>query len=221
MLNEDQAREELEEILNGREYKAYQEKSTGLIQTWWEQLKEWFANLLDELFPTIEVSRGFSGTVLFIIIAVTLILLLLLTFFLIRNYKRKKPLRHNKPLQTMNEMHWTYDMHLTEATNRETMEEYTLATRHMFLALLLYFHEKEWLTARIWKTNWEYYDELKKVNQQWANQFYGLALIFDEVTYGERIVQQEEYIQFKNDAMKWLSDEQNLEARKKVRGKGE
>jgi hypothetical protein len=221
MWNEDRAREEIEGILNGREYKAYQEESKGLIQIWWEQLKEWFANLLDKLFPTIEVSRGFSGTVLFIIIAVTLILLLLLTFFLIRNDKRKKPLHHNKPLQTMNEMHWTYGMHLTEATNRETMGEYRLATRHMFLALLLYFHEKEWLTARIWKTNWEYYDELQKVNQQWANQFYSLALIFDEVTYGERIMQQEEYIRFKNGAMKWLSDEQTLEVRRKVRGKGE
>ena len=205
MLNEDRARGELEEILNGRGSKAYKEESIGLIQTWWEQLKEWFAKLLDELFPTIDISRDFSGTVLSIIIAVTLILLLLLTFFLIRNHKRKIPLHHNKPLQTINEMHWTYDMHLTEATNRETREEYSRATRHMFLALLLYFHEKEWLTARIWKTNWEYYDELKKVNLQWANQFYGLALIFDEVTYGERVVQQEEYSQFKNDAMKWLS----------------
>ena len=66
----------------------------------------------------------------------------------------------------------------------------------MFLALLLYFHEKEWLEARIWKTNWEYYEEIRKVNQEWADQFYHLALLFDEATYGERKVDKEEYIRF-------------------------
>ena len=86
------------------------------------------------------------------------------------------------------------------------LTDYTLSTRHLFLALLLYFHEKEWLEARIWKTNWEYYDELKKVNQEWAEQFYHLAYFFDEVTYGERNVQKEEYIQFHNEAMKWLGE---------------
>jgi hypothetical protein len=208
MLNEEQAREELEQILNGREYKAYQNDTND---SWREQVLDWFAKRLEDLFPSIEISKDFSGTVLTIIIVVTIILILLLIFFLVRHGKRKKPFHLNKPLQTMNEMHWSYDMHLSEANRCESVEEYTRATRHMFLALLLYFHEKEWLIARIWKTNWEYYDELKKVNLQWANHFFHLARIFDEVTYGERMIHKEEYIQFKHDTLQWLSKDAELD----------
>ncbi|WP_268872907.1 DUF4129 domain-containing protein [Neobacillus fumarioli] len=71
---------------------------------------------------------------------------------------------------------------------------------------MLYFHEKNWLEARIWKTNWDYYDELRRVDLQEADQFYRLAQIFDEVTYGERTVSKEEYVQFKQEAMKWLGE---------------
>lgn len=210
MLNEDQAREELSDILNGAEYRAYYEESNGLIQTWWIQVKEWFGRLLEDLFPSIEVTKDYSGFVLTGIIIVTIALLLLLVYYLVKREYRKKSFHQNKPLQLANEMDWSYEMHLTEANQREVLEEYSLATRHMFLSLLLYFHKREWLLARIWKTNWEYYDELNKVNKEWANQFYHLALIFDEVTYGERNVQQEEYVNFKKNAMKWLgNDEEN------------
>ncbi|MFK4996929.1 DUF4129 domain-containing protein [Bacillus sp. N9] len=60
--------------------------------------------------------------------------------------------------------------------------------------------------ARVWKTNGEYYEELKKVNPKWANEFHHLALIFDEVTYGEKSVQKEEYVPFYIKAMKWLEE---------------
>ncbi|MBO1513146.1 DUF4129 domain-containing protein [Metabacillus bambusae] len=210
MLNEEKAREDLQEILKGREYQIYQNDSAGLLETWWNQVKEWFADLLADMFPSLEPSKNFAGTTLTIIIIIFSILLLLLIFILVRNGKRRKTLRQNKPLQTINEMHWSYHKHLAEANKLEALNDYTTSTRHMFLALLLYFHEKELLKARIWKTNWEYYDELKKVNQQWASQFYHLALIFDEVTYGKRVISKDEYIQFKNEAMKWLIEDEEL-----------
>jgi hypothetical protein len=209
MLNEEKAREDLQEILKDREYRIYQNDSAGLLETWWNRVKEWFADLLADMIPTLEPSKNFAGTTLTIII-ILIILLLLFLFILVRNGKRRKMLRQNMPLQTMNEIHWSYQKHLAEANKLEALNEYTSSTRHMFLALLLYFHEKELLKARIWKTNWEYYDELKKVNQQWASQFYHLARIFDEVTYGKRVISKEEYIQFKNQAMKWLIEDEQL-----------
>jgi hypothetical protein len=137
--------------------------------------------------------------------------LLLIILFLIFFIKRKRTLRHRKPIQTKNEMEWSYRRHVSEAKKNESLEEYTISTRHMFLALLLYYHEKEWLKARIWKTNWDYYDELRKIDQEEANQFYNLALLFDEVTYGERIVIKEEYFKYRDEVSSLLkdSDEEN------------
>jgi hypothetical protein len=118
----------------------------------------------------------------------------------------------------MKEINWSFQQHLIEARKLEDLEDYTLSTRHLFLALLLYFHEKEWLVAKIWKTNWEYYDELRKVNQQCADQFYLLASFFDEVTYGERKVQKKEYIQFQMGAMKWFEENESTRVRLGERG---
>lgn len=72
------------------------------------------------------------------------------------------------------------------------------------MALLLFFHDKEWLEAKLWKTNWEYYDELRKVKQAWADEFYDLALVFDEVAYGEYEIDQVEYNQFREKTFAWL-----------------
>lgn len=204
MLDSDKAREDLEGILKTEEYQVYYKDSKGLIETWWEKAKEWIASQLEKLFPEIESASGASGPILIAVIVIVIILLAFSVFFLIRNTRRNRILRKQKPLQSMNEMKWTYQRHLEEAEKHEQLEEYTVATRHLFLALLLFFHEKGMLEARIWKTNWEYYEELRKVNQQNADQFYYLAHFFDEVTYGERKVQQEEYQQFQNEAKKVL-----------------
>ncbi|MFS0880459.1 DUF4129 domain-containing protein [Metabacillus niabensis] len=206
MLNEDKARNELENILNSREYKVYEEKPKNIFEQWWNDLNEWFIDFLNSMFPSIEPSKDYSETILMMNIVITILLLLLLVTLLIRNRNRKKSFHLHKPLQSINEIDWTYQMHLSEALKQEGQKEYKLSTRHLFLALLLYFHEREWLVARIWKTNWEYYDELKSVNQKWAEQFYHLALIFDEATYGEKSITKEEYERFKKEAMKWLGD---------------
>jgi hypothetical protein len=204
MLDADKAREDLEGILKTEEYQVYYKDSKGLIETWWEKAKEWMAAQLEKLFPDIESVSGASGPILIAVIVVVIIILAVSTYFLIRNTRRNRILRKQKPLQSMSEIKWTYQRHLEEAGKHEQFQEYTLSTRHLFLALLLYFHEKGMLEARIWKTNWEYYEELRKVNQQNAEQFYHLAHFFDEVTYGERKVQQEEYLQFKHEAKKVL-----------------
>lgn len=210
MLKESQSREELVEILDGREYQAYYDESKGLFSTWWERVKEWFAELLADLFPSFAPSTAAAGPILIGIIVIMVILLGIIAFFILRNIKRNRMLRDHKPLQSMNEINWSFQRHLSETQKLEKDGEYTLATRHLFLALLLYFHEKEWLVARIWKTNWEYYDELRKVNQEWANQFYHLARLFDEVTYGKHIVQKVEFLQFQTNAMKWLANSEEI-----------
>ena len=207
MIDTNKARDDLEKILKTKEYTVYHD-SKGFIATWWDQAKEWMAAQIEKLFPAIDSARGASGPILISIIAVVIILLALSAYFLIRNSKRNRLLRGQKPLQSRKDMNWTYLRHLKEAEKHEGDEEYTLSIRHLFLALLLYFHEKGLLEARIWKTNWDYYDELRKVNQQKAELFFKLARFFEEVTYGERNVQKDEYWQFHNEAISLLSDKE-------------
>ncbi|WP_273128895.1 DUF4129 domain-containing protein [Metabacillus sp. HB246100] len=207
MLTEDKAREELQKILDDREYKIY-EKEPGFLEKWWRSVEEWLAEQLEDLFPSIEPTPGIAGkTLMIVIIAIIVILLISLIWTLIKNNKRKERLRKTKPLQSNEEWNWTYQKHLDEASKQEAKHAYDLASRHLFLALLLYSHEKEWLKARIWKTNWEYYDELIKVNKEWAGQFFTLAQHFDSVTYGEHPVTAEEYEEYKKIVMKWFQQE--------------
>ncbi len=206
MLDTDQAKERLREILNRAEYKVYEDQSKGLLQSWWDQAKEWIAKQLEKLFPSYEATSAAAGPVLTGIIVLVVVALAIAAYFIIRNTQRSRRYRDKSPLQSMKELDWTSDMHLSEALKLENQQEYSMAARHLFLATLLYFHKKEWLEARIWKTNWEYYDELKRINRNWADQFYHLARVFDEVTYGERKLEKEEYAQFRKETMTWLEE---------------
>jgi hypothetical protein len=206
MLDPNRAHDTLKEILNKKEYRIYQNESMSWLAIWWEKAKKWIAKQLIKLFPSIDSANGAAVPVLIAVIIVVIILLALSTYFIFRNVKRNRMLRNQKPLQSMKEINWSFQRHLSEARKQEALKEYSLSTRHLFLSLLLYFHEKEWLVTRIWKTNWDYYDELRKINQQDADLFFTLASFFDEVTYGERPVAKEEYIQFRTDVMKWLGE---------------
>src|SRR5699024_4298162 len=101
--------------------------------------------------------------------------------------------RNHRPLKYISENEWSSHNHLSEAEKQASAGNYSVAVRHMFLALLLYFHENDMVEAKSWKTNWDYCDELRKVNQPLAEQFYHLALLFDEVFYGERVMTRDEY----------------------------
>ncbi|WP_423802377.1 DUF4129 domain-containing protein [Neobacillus sp. SAB-20_R2A] len=206
MLTTEKARENLEKILNEKEYRVYDKASKGLFAEWWEKTKQWIADKLAGLFPSIESADNAASSILIAVIIVVIVLLALAVFFLIRHYKRERVLRSKKPLQSLKDINWTYHEHLKEAEKLETAADYSAATRHLFLALLLFFHDKGWLEARKWKTNWEYYEELRKENKQQAGQFYHLAYFFDEVTYGEREAFQEEYRQFQSVVLSLLSE---------------
>ncbi|NHM34023.1 DUF4129 domain-containing protein [Neobacillus terrae] len=204
MLDENKARSKLERILDGKEYQVYSRK--GFLEKWWESAQQWIAEQLAKLFPSFESANLASGPILMGLIVIFLLLMALTVFFLFRRSRRNRWQRTKKPLSSSQEINWTFQQHLDEAQRLEADEEYTRATRHLFLALLLYFHKKEWLQARIWKTNWDYYEELRKIDQQLASQFSGFTSFFDEVAYGEKTAEREEYFAFRSTVMKWLEE---------------
>ncbi|WP_240794280.1 DUF4129 domain-containing protein [Bacillus sp. BHET2] len=205
-MDERRAKDQIKDILEGEEYKAYQDESQGLLAGWWQRAQEWLAEQLQKINPSFGPTDAAASGILITLIVIVLAVLLVIVFFMVRTRVRIRKFRSNKPLQSLNEMEWSYSSHLEEAYKQEALHDYSKATRHMFLALLLYFHEREYLEARVWKTNWEYYDELQRVNQGWADRFYKLALLFDEVAYGERDVNESEYLQYKHQAEEWLGN---------------
>lgn len=210
MQNLKDPRDELKDILNKREYRVYYDHSKSWFEIWWEKAKQWIAQKLSKLFPSFEATNSAAVPVLIGVIVVVVILLALTLFFIFQNVRRNRIFRNQKPLQSIKEIDWSFGQHLSEARRQESLEEYTLSTRHLFLAILLYFHDKGWLEAKIWKTNWEYYEELLKINKQAADEFYQLAALFDEVTYGEQLVQKDEYLQFRAIVMRWLEESNPL-----------
>ncbi|WP_010281888.1 DUF4129 domain-containing protein [Bacillus timonensis] len=208
------ARDRIEEILNEKEYRIYYDESRNVFQEWWNQIKDRLAHFLENLFPSIESSSGASEVVLILVILAATLLLGFAIFLLVRNKTRRTKFGKNKPLHSAEELSWTYQKHIREAVMHEENEQYSPATRHLFLALLLFFHEKEWLEAKRWKTNWEYYDELRRVNQSWADEFYDLAIVFDEIAYGEYEIDSEEYTKFRKKAFVWLDDKEGGKEKK-------
>ncbi|MFD1706881.1 DUF4129 domain-containing protein [Siminovitchia sediminis] len=204
MLDADQARQRLEDILSRAEYTAYQEEKS-FLQVWWESAKEWIASQLEKLFSSSEAASAASGPVLAGMMILVLLLLGAAVYWLIRQTHRSRKYKDRSPF-TNQELEWTYGRHLSEAFKQESEKEYSMAARHLFLALLLYSHQQKWLEARVWKTNWEYYDELKRSNSEWAGQFYQLARIFDEVTYGKRELDKEDFEPFRKKVMERLEE---------------
>lgn len=206
MMKEEKAREELQEILSGNEYRIYYEDNRNTLQVLWDDLMAWLMDLLSKLFPSLEATSSVAGNILIVVISVAIAILLIIFTFLAVRYRQRKSIEKQQPFQFANELEWSYHEHLNYALKQEELRDFSLATRHLFLALLLYFHEKNWLEARIWKTNWEYYEELRSAKKESADLFFNFALLFDRATYGKQQIQREEYSLYRDKALKWLEE---------------
>ncbi|MFE7062697.1 DUF4129 domain-containing protein [Sutcliffiella sp. NPDC057660] len=207
MMKEEKAREELQEILKHHEYQIYYEDNRNTLQVLWDDLKAWLADLLAKFFPSLEATSSVAGNILIVVISVAIAVLLIIFIFFAVRYRQRRSIGKQQPFQSPNELEWSYQQHLKHALKQEELSDFSLSTRHLFLALLLYFHEKSWLEARIWKTNWEYYEELRSAKKESADLFFNFALLFDRATYGKQQIQKEEYSLYRDKALKWLERE--------------
>ncbi|WP_042144140.1 DUF4129 domain-containing protein [Paucisalibacillus sp. EB02] len=206
MIELNQARDTMEDILNTREYRIYYEDNRNFLEEWWDSVVEWFQELLASIFTSLEPSNGFATGLVIILSLVALILVITAIFFSVRYYNRKKIFKEQSPLYHKSERDWTYQDHIVQSKEQEKKGNLQASTRHLFLALLLYFHEKGYVEARIWKTNWEYFEELKRSDNKRAESFYQLARDFDDVVYGERTVEAESYEGYKEMVLHWIQE---------------
>lgn len=211
MTDLDQVREKIEDIVNTEEYLKYYEDNRGFLERWWDSVVEWFNELLSRIFGSISASNGFATGLVIVIAILVIMLVLLAIFFLLRHYRRKLHYR-DRQLYRKQEKDWSYVEHLSEAEKQEANGNLQVATRHLFLALLLNFHERGYVEARISKTNWEYFEEIKQLEKGRAESFYKLARIFDDVVYGEQPVDSASYQSYKSSVLRWvLTSEQKQE----------
>ncbi|WP_188632606.1 DUF4129 domain-containing protein [Lentibacillus kapialis] len=195
----------MRDILEQHDYQRYYEDNRSFLEVWWERLANWIGEQLAGVFSGFESSSGFADLVLILIIAAVLILSGIVVSQRIRHSRVNRGLAELQTLRSSHQNQWTYANHLQAARQQEDFGKCNEAARHIFLALLLYFHENEWLKIKTWKTNGEYLAELKHINKQLADSFYKLALVFDEMVYGERELKQDDYVHFRDEAMKWLN----------------
>ncbi|MGD6844500.1 DUF4129 domain-containing protein [Bacillus infantis] len=207
MKDEKQARKELSEILEDREYTVYQDQGESFL----EKLREKFFTWLEGLFPQIEFSSGSSGYFPFIMILAGVLFIGIVVFAAARAAKRQRFLQEHQPLDRASEISWSYKKHLEEAGNHEEAGDLTKGARHIFLALLLWFNEHGWLKAKIWKTNWDYYEELKKTDSKTADIFFSLSALFDRAAYGGQSVKPSEFQQYKKEALRLMDNSANLQ----------
>ncbi|PWU67989.1 MULTISPECIES: DUF4129 domain-containing protein [Gracilibacillus] len=187
------AREEMNQILNQEEYQVYYEDNRSLLEIIWSNIKEWFTDLLSKLNIPVSSDSAIGNTIIITVMAILAIAIILLFLLVIMNIVRRRKLRSSQPLQSNRELEWSYEKHLREAEKQANEGQFRIATRHHFLALLLILRERNLLEVKRWKTNWEYYDELRKKDKDLANNFYQAALFFEQATYGERKVEENDY----------------------------
>ncbi|GAB2565731.1 DUF4129 domain-containing protein [Gracilibacillus alcaliphilus] len=192
--------EQLEEILSSREYQIYYEDHRSLLERAWDRIRDWInENILEKILSQFDSTSNTGNIVVSIILFILALLILLGIIALVMTFVRKRKLRHYRPLSQEAELDWGYPEHLQAAQQYELEGEYTKASRHHFLALLLCLNQKGWLQAQQWKTNLEYYLELKKGDPETAKQFHQFAVFFEKVMYGEHAITPIDYQAFKQE----------------------
>ncbi|WP_163539422.1 hypothetical protein [Gracilibacillus sp. YIM 98692] len=217
MARHEQAKETIENILEQHEYQIYYEDHRSFLKKVWDKLTTWVGDWLKEWFASFEPDSTASNVIVSLIIFTLLVSIIVGAFLIINKMIQNKRLGKRKPFRTQ-DIEWQYHEHLYEVERQEKNENYPLATRHLFLALLLLLHDKGWLEKKNWKTNWDYDKELRQSDHYLADKFYQTALYFEQITYGEQAAYLEEYQVYKTKVLQWIKQ---LEPDRKQKEAGE
>lgn len=197
------AQQELQNILNQAEYTAYYSQKQSFWEQWLERFINWLNQLLEPLFPHVEISPRASEWLAYAIIAVCFVLIALLLFLLLSRFVRRKRLRQ-RAAASVHDLEMSLAWYLNEAARYERQEDYAYALRHLFLGFILFLDEKGLLEARAWKTNGEYYQDLQKAHKELAADFYAAALKFEETMYGGRSISPQQFQDYRKLIQSWL-----------------
>lgn len=190
--------EKFQSKYKGEEYNYTTEKPHESL---WQKIKkkliQWLASLLGNADPSKSVNYAKNILQFFSILLGGFILYFLIKFLLNKNgnfffSKKKEKLNiHNQNLQEN-----IHEINFPESiSNFERQQDYRSAIRYHFLLVLKKLADQKNITWNPEKTNKDYLLELKK--PQLKEGFKELIYIFDYVWYGEFVIDEEKYNQFK------------------------
>lgn len=158
--------------------------------SWWEDIKNWFYNLVRRFFEWIfGVDRAPSYLAVFLkllpYLLLGLLLYLIIRFFINVNSRALLDAKKNENLVSLSEEERiikTEDIHgLIQQAVAD--KNYRLAIRYYYLLILRQLSEGEHIDWKPQKTNDDYLNEL--ANEQLKTGFSKVTLLYDYIWYGE------------------------------------
>jgi hypothetical protein len=200
------ARKELEDILSEREYQKYYRQEKNTLAELLEQFQEWINRHLSKILPNVEVRENTSEWISYGMVGLGIaIVLLLLVMFSSRIVRENR--FYSKPIGTEADLIMSPSSHLTQALKHNEEGDIRLALRHLFLAYLLQLDQNKWVEAKAWKTNGEYYDELRTKQPERSKSFRNLAQQFEATWYGGKDISKEEFAIYHQQVVKLMDTE--------------
>ncbi len=206
-LNPEYARNKLEEILSSEEYQIYyQKEQQNILSLLFDRFKHWIYEMIKDIFPNLDLALKASEWLTYGIVGIGILLIILFIYLLWTRFVRETR-SISKPFGSAEDLTMSETAHMKEADILAAEGEFPLALRHVFIAFILYLDVKKWLKATPWKTNWEYYDELNERDPKIAEDFYLLAVKYEETIYGRHTISMEDYLFQRKQVERWMNKE--------------
>jgi hypothetical protein len=206
MSQQNEGKEQLKEILERSEYQVYEQETQKASQRLIDMIGQWVKGLLETWFPNFHVTGStINGWIYFFgLIGVGLLIFLIVK--LLGRLSGEKKLSEKRAFSSVEDLAWSQERHWQQADDLASKGQRTEAARHLFLGMLLNFDNRGLVEAKSWKTNGDYYKELAGLDKRLEKDFGELALLFDQITYGNRILEHGEYEDFREQAVRWVED---------------
>lgn len=179
----------LQEILTRPEYQWAEEERTNYLAELWLRLLRWLLSLIPESAIGAPIFR-------YLLPSLAAIILLAILVYFGRNLRQSfaDDSQTNDPHDLHHEP-LSADDALTHAQNLSTTGDYRTAVRYLYLSALLLLDERNLLRYDRSRTNREYLRSVA-TRPELATILKDVVDIFDEVWYGYRIINQDDYTHY-------------------------
>jgi hypothetical protein len=183
-----QDKEQLQNILNQDEYRAYDVKPHTSFGEW---LKPLFRKIRSWL-PDFHVPEGTTDFLTLGLMILLFGIAIFAIYWFSKQIIRQKRIRSKAYLPT-GELSRSYEDYWRQAGALRGTNEWREGVRAVFLSLLFYLEEKRAIRVEKWKTNWEYAQELTGTAHSLVPLFQESSLVFERIWYGKEEVTEEQF----------------------------
>ncbi|MCY9691514.1 DUF4129 domain-containing protein [Paenibacillus alginolyticus] len=185
-LQED--KEQLKQILNQSEYKAYEVKENGSIWAW---LKPLFRKIRSWL-PDFQVSDSVTNWLTVGVVVALLGIAAFAIYWFVKQIIWQKRIRSDTYLP-VGEISRSYRFYWQQADELRGTGYLREGVRSVFLSLLFFMEAKRMIRVEKWKTNWEYAEELGGSASSLVPLFHDSSVLFERIWYGKEVVTEEQF----------------------------